>query len=71
MVSCTVKNEIMLLMMGVSTRNMSSKEYINKITYFHQVGISHYFMKKMHVQATLKYHKFLCTQLLPHGTSGN
>jgi hypothetical protein len=34
---------LMLLMMGVCTRNMSSKEYINKITLLHQVGISHYF----------------------------
>jgi len=35
----------MLLMMGVCTRNMSSYEYINKITYLHQVGISLYFIK--------------------------
>jgi len=35
---------LMLLMMGVCTRNMSSKEYINKITLLHQVGISLYFM---------------------------
>ena len=34
----------MLVMMGVCTRNMSSKEYINKITLLHQVGISSYFI---------------------------
>jgi hypothetical protein len=34
---------LMLLMMGVFTRNMSSYVYINKITLLHQVGISHYF----------------------------
>jgi len=34
----------MLLMMGVCTRNMSSYEYINKITLLHQVGISSYFI---------------------------
>jgi len=33
----------MLLMMGVCTRNMSSKEYINKITLLHQIGVSNYF----------------------------
>jgi len=37
------------LMMGVYTRNMSSKEYINKITYLHQVGISLYF-KQMRIE---------------------
>ena len=42
----------MLLMMGVYTRNMSSYEYINKITLLHEVGISLYFMRKMHVQTT-------------------
>jgi len=30
---------LMRLMMGVFTRNMSSKKYINKITLLHQVGI--------------------------------
>ena len=45
---------LMLLMMGVCTRNMSSKECINKITLLHQVGISDYFMRKMHGQTTLK-----------------
>jgi len=35
---------LMLLMMGVCARNMSSYEYINKITLLHQVGITHYFM---------------------------
>jgi len=45
---------LMLLMMGVCTRNMSSQEYINKITFLHQVGISHYFTRKMHGQTTLK-----------------
>jgi len=34
---------LMLLMMGVCTRNMSSQEYINKMTLLHQVGISLYF----------------------------
>ena len=45
---------LMLLMMGVCTRNMSSYEYINKITLLHQVGISNYFMRKMHGQTTFK-----------------
>jgi len=44
---------LMLLMMGVCTRNMSSKEYINKITLLHQVGISIYFIGKTHGQTTL------------------
>ena len=44
----------MLLMMGVCTRNMSSWEYINKITLLHQVGSSNYFMRKIHGQTTLK-----------------
>jgi len=35
---------LMLLMMGVCTRNMSSLENTNKITLFHQVGISYYFV---------------------------
>jgi len=35
---------LMLLMMGVYTRNMSSLEYVNKITLLHQVGIPHYFL---------------------------
>ena len=47
---------LLLLMMGVCTRNMSSYEYINKITLLHQVGISLYFMRKMHGQTTLKFH---------------
>ena len=34
-----------ILMMGVCIRNMSSKEYINKINSLHQVGIPHYFTK--------------------------
>ena len=34
---------LLLLMMGVCTRNMSSLEYINKITLLHQVDISNYF----------------------------
>jgi len=45
---------LMLLTMGVCTRNMSSLQYINKITQMHQVGISVYFMRKMHGQTTLK-----------------
>ena len=44
---------LMLVMMGVCTRNMSSWEYINKITLLHQVDISNYFMRKMHGQTTL------------------
>jgi len=40
--------------MGVCTRNMSSYEYINKIILLHQVGITHYFRRKMHGQTTLK-----------------
>jgi len=35
---------LMLLMMGVCTGNMSSWEYINKITLFNHVGISHYLL---------------------------
>ena len=46
---------LMLLMMGVCTRNVSSWEYINKITLLHQVGIPHYFTRKMHCQTTLKF----------------
>jgi len=34
---------LMLLMMDVCARNMSSYEYINKITLLRQVGISHCF----------------------------
>jgi hypothetical protein len=45
---------LMLPMMGVCTRNMSSYEHINKTTLLHQVGISNYFMRKMHGQTTLK-----------------
>ena len=37
---------LMLLMMGVCTRNMSSSEYINKITLLHQFGISNYIIPK-------------------------
>jgi hypothetical protein len=33
---------LMLLIMGVCTRNMSSYEYINKITLLHQAGVPHY-----------------------------
>ena len=40
--------------MGVCIRNMSSQEYINKITLLHQVGSSDYFMRKMHGQTILK-----------------
>ena len=43
-----------LLMMGVYTRNMSSYEYINKITLLHQADISNYFVRKMRGQTTLK-----------------
>ena len=41
-------------MMGVCTRNMSSYDYVNKITLLHEVGISNYFMRKMHGQTILK-----------------
>ena len=34
---------LMLLMMGVCTRNISNKEYINKITLLHEIVIPHYF----------------------------
>jgi len=44
---------LLLLMMGVCAQNMSSYEYINKITQLHQVGISLYFMRKMNGQTTL------------------
>ena len=37
---------MLLMMMGVCTRNMSSYEYTNKITLLHQVGISIYFTQK-------------------------
>jgi len=40
--------------MGVCPRNMSSYEYIDKITLLHQVDIPRYFMRKMHGQTTLK-----------------
>ena len=43
-------------MMGVCTRNISSEEYTNKITLLHQIGISYYFMRKMHGQTTLIFH---------------
>ena len=59
--TCTVHRKpyaatqhLMLLMMGVCTRNMLSQEHINNITLLHPVGISHYFMRKMHGQTTLK-----------------
>jgi len=52
---------LMLLMMGVCTRNMSSYEYTNKITLLHQVGFSHYFMRKMHGQTTLKKYFDVCS----------
>jgi len=32
-------------------------QYINKTTLLHQVGISHYFVRKMHGQTTLKGQK--------------
>jgi hypothetical protein len=35
---------LILLMMAVCTRNISSEEYINKITQLHQVGVSNYFI---------------------------
>jgi hypothetical protein len=50
----TATQHLMFLMMGVCTRNISSSEYINRITLLHQVGISnYYFMRKMHGQTTL------------------
>jgi hypothetical protein len=33
---------------------MDDEEYINKITLLYQVGISNYFMRKIHGQTTLK-----------------
>jgi hypothetical protein len=51
---------LMLLKMGVCTRNMSSYEYSNKIILLHEAGISNYFMKKMHGQITLK-----CQRIAP------
>jgi len=45
---------LMLLMMGVCNWNMSSQEYINRITLLHQAGIPHYFMRKMHGLTILK-----------------
>ena len=54
------RHHLMLLMMGVCTRNMSSWEYINKITLLHHVGISNYFMRKMHGETTLKLYLRLC-----------
>jgi len=50
---------LMLLMMDVCTRNMPSSDYINKITLLHQVGISNYFMEKMHGQTTLKTQNYV------------
>ena len=47
---------LMLLMMGVCTRNKSN---INKITLLHQVDNSNYFTRKMHVQTTLTLFYFL------------
>jgi len=52
---------LMLLMMGMCTRNMSSQEHINKITQLHQVGISLYIMRKMHGQTTLVVLLCLCS----------
>ena len=43
---------LMLLMMGVCTRNIQSWEYINKITLLHLVGISRYFIAYSISQAT-------------------
>jgi len=40
---------LMLPMMGVCTRNMSSWEYINKITLLHQAYISLYFIRKIKI----------------------
>jgi len=44
---------LMLLMMGVCTRNMSSLEYINKITLLHQVVTPHYFIANINVKKQL------------------
>ena len=48
-----------LLMMGVCTRNMSSEEYINKITLLHQVGVSNYFVSQYYKQQNkIPFHIF-------------
>ena len=36
-------------------------QYINKITFLHQVGISLYFMRKMHGQTTFKLNLPVCS----------
>ena len=59
---------LMLLMMGVCARNMSSSVYINKITLLHQVGIPHYFIvgrveediAQCSLSVYMKCHKTLC-----------
>jgi len=43
---------------------MSSLDYISKITLFHQAGILHYFMRKMHDQITLKFDKCIVSIIL-------
>jgi len=50
---------LMPLMMGVCTRKMSSLEHINQITLLHHVGISNYFMRKMHGHTTPKVLNFV------------
>jgi len=45
---------LMLLMMGVCTGNMSSWEYINKITLLHQIGVSLYFMIWIQVKGFIR-----------------
>jgi hypothetical protein len=41
--------------MGARTQNMAGQEHINKITLPHQVGISSYFMRKMHGHTTRNF----------------
>jgi len=40
--------------LGAENHILQLNIYINKITLLHQVVISHYFMRKMHGQTTLK-----------------
>ena len=39
--SSSKNQHLLLLMMGIGARNLSSQEYLNKITLLQQVGISY------------------------------
>ena len=65
---CAATQHLMLLMMGVCTRNMSSWEYINEINLLHQAGISNYIMRKMHGQTTHSFH-LIFAQVITHAAS--